>query len=83
MRGMHWNGLLVSVVGLVLVGVGVFFLRDAEARRMFRAEGLSDLSVFRIVGLMPGGFLLYLVVGLWMVVDGLYHVEHGHPMWPF
>jgi glucose uptake protein GlcU len=84
---MHWNGLLVDVVGLVLIGVGVYFLRSGEARREFRADwrrAFSDgIPIIRIVGLLPGGFVLYVVFGLWMVVDGIYHVYHGHPMWPF
>jgi hypothetical protein len=44
---------------------------------------LSDLSIFRIIGLLPGGFYAWVLVGLWMVVDGFYHVQAGHPMWPF
>lgn len=83
---MHWNGLLVSIVGLAFSGVGVYFLRDKEGRRQVRADWrrvfFDDAWIYRLVAMLPGGFLVFIAVGLWAVVDGIYHVSHGHPMWP-
>jgi hypothetical protein len=82
----HWNGLLVSIVGLVFIGVGVWLLRDKEGRRDIRADWrrvfFDNAPIYRLVAMLPGGFLVFMAVGLWAVVDGIYHVYRGHPMWP-
>ena len=79
---MHWNGLLISLVGLIPAGYGTLCLCSPAEREACRN---SPTIVPRIVASIPFnfGFVLEALVGVWMIVDGVVFVFVGHSLPPF
>jgi len=79
---MHWNGLLITVVGLLPALWGTHCLRSPSAREECRTA--SNIGP-RIMASLPGnsGFFLCMLFGLWMIVDGIFFVIAGHSLPPF
>lgn len=79
---MHWNGLLISVVGLIPACYGIYCLRTPSEREDCR--NASNIGP-RIIASIPGnyGFVLEALFGVWMIVDGIVFVFVGHSLPPF
>jgi hypothetical protein len=79
---MHWNGLLISIVGLIPALWGGYCLRSPSAREDCR--NASNIGP-RIMASLPGsfGFFLCMLFGLCLIVDGIFYVFVGHSLPPF
>jgi len=73
---MHWNGLLITVVGLIPALWGGYCLRTPSAREECR--NASNLAP-RIMVSIPGnfGFVLFMLFGLFVIVDGIFYFFAG------
>ncbi len=79
---MHWNGLLISLAGLLPTCYGTYCLRSPAEREECR--NASNIGP-RIIASIPGnyGFVLEVLFGVWMIVDGIIYVFVGHSLPPF